>query len=79
MKVVATKVGHYLKIRQVGDVFEWPDERKLARWMKKFDESERPKVKEKTTKTAPHALSEIRESSKSFEQLMKDETLKKPQ
>lgn len=34
VKVQAAKRGHYIKLREVGDVFDYPKDRKLGSWMK---------------------------------------------
>lgn len=34
VKVQAIKRGHYIRLREVGDVFDFPKSRKIGSWMK---------------------------------------------
>ena len=63
VKVQAIKRGHYIKLREVGDVFDFPKSRKLGSWIKLFVQTEGDRrivlTERKKPGPKPKAMSEL--------------------
>lgn len=62
VKVQALKRGHYITLREVGDVFDYPKARKLGSWMKLFVPAEgvnKFNIERKKPGPKPKAMSEL--------------------
>lgn len=58
MKVIAIKPGVWIKYRNVDDVFDWPDQRPLPRWVRALEPDAKVQPK-KRGRPEPVALSEF--------------------